>query len=425
MDVEKYLQKFEKFGIKLGLTNIEFLLENLGNPHKNFKTVHVAGTNGKGATSIFLSSIIKDSNFKVGTYLSPHVYDFRERIVIDLDFAPTNVMSKALESVKECVDYAISRKITPTYFEILTAIAFEVFKIERVDWAVIETGLGGRFDATNVISPEACIITTIEKEHTEYLGNTLEKIAYEKGGIIKEGASVILGKIDKKPLRILRKICEDMSVNTRIFGNDFSYERYNVGYKGQEFIYKSDMRELMMNLPHHGEHQCLNASVAISAGEILDMIVKDESLALNLPGRFQIINEKPWVVLDCAHNPSGIASLIKTCIEFKNIIKASRIYTVFGVMKDKDWMRMWRILSRISDKMIFVESKYTRGLKSEDLKRRGIDVEKLSIEEGIEKAIEICNDTDIVLITGSFYIVGEAIDVLKNKMRVEIKYKKR
>lgn len=358
--LEHELSKFEKFGINLGLDRIEYLLDKLGNPHKKFKSIHVAGTNGKGSVCAMLSSILKESGLKVAMYTSPHLFKYNERIKIN----GKDISDKDLEKYFKKVTAILKHPTLqcgvlvpgehPTIFEILTAMAFKYFADKKVDIAVVEVGMGGRFDATNVLIPEVSVITTIDFDHTEYLGKTLKKIAFEKAGIIKPGVPVVVGKIKKEALDVIKKVAKKN-------GSDL----YSVTDRTMSCPYDP--------MPLIGPHQKQNAAVAVKVMDILcrgrilscpSSVIKKGLRKTRWPGRFQVISKKPLIIVDGAHNPAGIRALKVTIAEQK--IKTP-LNLIFGVQRSKDVDAMVKEISPIAKNVIVTQSSHPGAMPAGEL----------------------------------------------------------
>ena len=305
----EYLYGLERFGIKLGLEVITTLLNTLGNPHQQYKSIHIAGTNGKGSTAAFLAQILIEAGYKVGLYTSPHLIQFNERIKINgKDISELDLIN-LIAVIKEKAE---KNNLQLTFFEFTTALAFFYFAQQKIDVAVVETGMGGRLDVTNVIQPEVTIITNISLDHQQYLGETKEEIAAEKSGIIKDKAIVVTVEEDKEVLKIIEKKC--MEKNAGLFLSDkawpqeASLERQIFTVKGQEYT-----------IHLLGEHQLQNAALAIKAASLLaerGLLISSYNIQEGFkkaywPGRLEIICNEPLVLVDCAHNLAGMQELAR------------------------------------------------------------------------------------------------------------------
>ncbi|MCX7876188.1 MAG: bifunctional folylpolyglutamate synthase/dihydrofolate synthase [Melioribacteraceae bacterium] len=408
MEKEKVLQKLfslHQFGIKLGLENIQKLLDQINNPHYNLKCFHVAGSNGKGSTSSFIASILMEMGFKVGLYTSPHFVNFNERIRINGKEIEDNYIIDFIDNLNEYVENE-----KPTFFEITTAMAFKYFDEKKVDYAVIETGLGGRLDATNVIMPISSIITSISLEHTEHLGNTLEQIAFEKGGIIKNEKPVFIGKLPKDAEDVILKISQERK--SKLFRVIDFIEDYN-------FSLLVKCKNFNINLyktPLLGKHQLYNAALAIKtidenfqvqSHKILNgikKVIKNTSIQ----GRYEVYNNFPKVIFDSAHNPEGIQSFIE---EFKKEKFYEKRILIFSVMKDKNSIEMIKMLKDYFDEIYFYELNFERSARYFDIKEIG-KKENIIIRQ-IHSPENYLNDfinnkkNNCLVFLGSMYLLGE------------------
>ncbi|MBL7056257.1 bifunctional folylpolyglutamate synthase/dihydrofolate synthase [Candidatus Woesearchaeota archaeon] len=386
---------------KLGLKNINQLLKKLKNPEKKLRCIHVAGSNGKGSVCAMMSSILGEAGYRVGMYTSPHLKKFNERIRINNKLISNKDIAKYYLKVKKYVT-------EQSFFEITTAMAYLYFKDQKVDFVVLETGMGGRLDATNVITPLASIITNVSKEHTQFLGKTIEKIAYEKAGIIKERIPVITATTGQA-LRTIKKITKKNNsilyrVNEKFINK--SYDKKSNTYK---FDF-SNYQNLKSNL--RGEFQLMSAAIAITALDVLDLnknikinekIVKTGLRKVKWPARFEF---KKNMIIDSAHNPSAFRLLFD---EIKNM-KYKKLILVLGFSKDKDVNEISKIIKKHKAKIILTQANNERALTAIDAKKhfpKAIIIE--NSKESIKKAKKISKKEDLILIAGSIYLVGEVV----------------
>ncbi len=414
-----YLLGLEKFGMRLGLENISELLERLGNPHRRWKAVHVAGTNGKGSVCAYISSILEEAGFKVGLYTSPHLVRLNERIQVNGKHISDDRLEELAARIRTvCVEMASeSPEKQITFFEFLTALAFTHFLDEKIDFGVLEVGLGGRLDATNVVMPEACAITHLAIEHSEHLGGSLEQIAGEKAGIIKEGVPVVAS--DNPPPHAIVDVSGEKKAELIVVGKDIIYGRTELE-EGRQHIRINDMHDIKIGL--HGHHQVQNAATAFGVIEILrqrgfdvpDRAVIDGFAKARWPGRFQIAMRNPMVVLDTAHNPDAAAELRKSV---DDVLDYERGILVLGMLDDKDVDGFAAEIYPIVSTVICTTPNNPRALPAERL----VEVMKnyirrtgpiSSVPDAIEKALELSGNNDLVLITGSNSTVGEAMQHL-------------
>ncbi|HID31117.1 MAG TPA: bifunctional folylpolyglutamate synthase/dihydrofolate synthase [Desulfobacterales bacterium] len=405
------LYRLRRFGIKLGLTSISRLMKGLGNPQDRFSSIHIAGTNGKGSIAAFLSSVLARGGYEVGLYTSPHLVRFNERIQIN--GCPISDIDVA--RVAEAVQRIYTQGDPPTFFECATAMAFYHFASKKVDWAVVETGMGGRYDATNVVHPEVSIISNISMEHQEYLGNTLAKIAREKAGIIKRGAGVVTGTRQKSALSVLEQVAIKNDAPLYKLGKEIRIRKDKEG----TFTYLGLNRQWpRVKIGLIGNHQVTNAALALGALEILlgkGLHLTDEAIYAGLaatqwPGRLEVLSRNPLILLDGAHNPSAVRTLKKF---LENLNAFRRLIIVVGILEDKTWKPMLRDLAGVADRMILTRPEYERAANPQKLasfvrplKQDVVVVPRLP--DAISLALKEASASDAVCITGSLYTVGDS-----------------
>jgi dihydrofolate synthase/folylpolyglutamate synthase len=426
-DAYDWLCSFDKYGWVFGLERVSFLLGQLGNPHQGLQIIHVAGTNGKGSVCKYISSILQKAGYRVGLYLSPHVQRFSERIIVNNQMISEEEFSGLVSQVRPIVDRMMQQHNTPTFFEIVTALAFLHFKQCAIDFAVVEVGLGGRYDATTVVSPLVSVITNISLEHTEILGKDIASIAAEKAGIIKDRVPVVSAAVNEARVTITH-VGEQR--NAPVTWIDQSMWKRNY-YQGgcQEFLIHGTFKDYLVKTSLLGRHQGENIAVAIAVVEQLQMngvyltesdIQKGIEETTHL-GRMEIVAEDPLVLLDGAHNPAGMQMLVETLQEdFSN----RHLILVLGVLKDKDVPAMVSLILPISDVIIVTKSKNPRAADIKTLKKiiQDSDAQKsVFIEESIPHAIEhakrIAQKTDLICVTGSLFTVGEARGYLLDEQK--------
>jgi len=397
-NVIKYLYSLErKKGSKLGLTNIKKLLRKIDNPEKSLKCIHVAGTNGKGSVCAIISSILQKGKYKVGMYTSPHLEDFRERFLINNKKISKKDIVKYFLKVKKFIS-------EQTFFEVITAIAFLYFKDKKIDFLVLEVGLGGRLDATNVVRPLVSVITNVDIEHTDFLGESLEGIAYEKAGIIKENIPVVTGA-KGKALSIIKKISKKR--NSKLFINK-KYEKTNGKFNINNY------KNLKLNLK--GDFQLENSSIAVTTIDVIkkyySIKIKKENIKNGLksvkwPGRFEFLKKN--ILVDCAHNPAALKVLVK---ELK-ILKIKKLILVIGILNDKDIKKMVNLIEPYSHKIILTKPETPRAEEPLKIKKFIKNKNKTEIIKNVKKAVKfaekIAGKDDLILITGSCFVVGEVI----------------
>ena len=405
------LYRLRRFGIKLGLATISRLMRGLGNPQDRFSSIHIAGTNGKGSIAAFASSVLAHGGYKVGLYTSPHLVRFNERIQIN----GCPVSDKDVAQVAEAVQRVYTQGEPPTFFECATAMAFYYFALKEVDWAVLETGMGGRHDATNVVHPEVSVISNISLEHQQYLGSTLAKIAHEKGGIIKGGAGVVTATRQKSALRAIEQVAAEKRVPLYRLGKEIRTRRNNEGtftYIGINHRWPRVMIGLI------GDHQVTNAALALGALELLmekGLYLTDDAIYAGLaatrwPGRLEVLSRNPLILLDGAHNPSAVRTLKKF---LESSIAFRRLTMVVGILEDKAWKPMLRELTGIADRMILTRPRYERAADPYELASFARPLKHdlaviPHLPDAISLALEEASPADAVCITGSLYTVGDA-----------------
>ncbi len=418
-----YLFGLQKHGIKFGLANSFALMELLGGPHKKFRSVHIAGTNGKGSTASFLSSILQVAGFRVGLYTSPHLVHFTERIRInDVQIVEQRVIDLAQRVREACRLIAPNEGgelFNPTFFEVTTAMAFAYFAEEDVDIAVIEVGMGGRLDSTNVITPLVSIITNIDLEHTEFLGDTLERIAIEKAGIIKEGVPVVTGATQPVVIDVLEREAAAKRASLYRISKDFRPENIATG-PSQGFDYQGINGALpSLRIQMLGRHQIDNAALALAAAECMrsaGLAINEPALRLGLErtfweGRLERVSQRPDIYVDGAHNPASARVLARSIAAMKPVY--GKLVLIIGILADKDYRGVIAELVPLADHVVITRPQYSRAMDistlSSEIKASHGSVETTgSVEEAIRVAGKIAADDDLILITGSLYVVGDA-----------------
>ena len=400
-----------RFGIILGLDTIKRILNALGNPQNDFKSIHVAGTNGKGSVASALSAILLESGYRVGLYTSPHLVRFNERIRINnLQISNEDVV-KTYQAVKRVHHGHRS----PTFFEFTTAMALYQFSRQKVDWAVVETGMGGRYDATNVIQPKITIITNVSLEHRQYLGNTLAEITREKAGIIKNRTPLITAVKQSKAQSIIRQVARKKSAPVYTLGKHFKTRRNRSGefsYYGIENTWPHMQTALL------GDHQIENAALALAASELLiksGAKIPRENIQKGLkkmrwPGRLEIVSAHPLIILDGAHNLIAARNLAR----FLNTHLAGRPITlVIGILDDKPFAAMLKSLLPVCSRAIITRAKTDRALDPQCLCSAALKIiSDVSIVPDVaaafRQAIKTAGPDEVICVAGSLYVVGEA-----------------
>ncbi len=415
------INKLSKFSSKLGLERVTKLLNMMGNPQDSLKCIHVAGTNGKGSVCFMLSSILKESGYKTGIFISPHIEDFRERIQINGSLIPKSKVCEILDYFESYLNSPIFKYDPITEFELTTAIAFKYFKDENCDIVVLETGMGGRLDATNVIkSPLCSVITTVSFDHTKILGKNILEIAKEKFGIIKPGCPVVVGSNQESEVYELAKdICTQRKSSLIIVKK----EKISCTHESIQGKMIFNYKNLKLSLPLLGEYQKSNISIVLSVIETLsnNLIVSEESLIkglskVNVPCRMEIVNNCPLIILDSAHNVEGaqaLANFIEKKFKFKNIIG------IVGILADKDVEGIFKTLSCYFSKIITIKSDSPRAMSLSNITSIAKKYGKLvhsyeNNEQAIRDVIKFMSEKDILIIFGSFSIMKKCKEIIKN-----------
>jgi dihydrofolate synthase/folylpolyglutamate synthase len=406
-----YLYGLQKYGIKFGLTSISALLAALGNPHHRIRCVHIAGTNGKGSTAAFIASILAAAGFKTGLYTSPHLINFTERIKIN----NREISRTSVDRLTGLIRDAASPLESITFFEFTTAMAFTFFADQKVDCAVIEAGMGGRLDATNVITPLLSIITTIAKDHESFLGKTIYKIAHEKAGIIKRNGVLLTAVRQPSVLKQYRQKCRNCKSGMFALNKHFSLQRHMT----QTLTYRGIWRDLHnLRLGLRGEHQLDNGALALAAVEVLgrngfaiaDAAVRKGLMMVSWPGRFEVIHSRSRVIFDGAHNPAAMKCLART---MQHEFDYERLILVLGIMSDKDIPGMLREIVPLAHSVLLCRPRLDRAASTATLagllRRFGVRCSEMkNVREAMVQALSEARRHDLVCVTGSLFTVGEA-----------------
>lgn len=407
----KYLENLAVFGVRLGLQRIEELLKRLNNPEKKYKTIHITGTNGKGSTARFIANSLSACGIKTALYTSPHLVSYEERMEISGELISKEEFAQILTKIKTAVDDMItSGAECPTQFEVLTAAAFLYFAEKNIEYAVIEVGLGGLLDSTNVILPEISVITNVTLEHADKCGGTLEGVAKHKAGIIKENIPLVTGA-KGEPLEIIKRVAKEKHSEILVMGEDFFAE-----FNWKNLKFKDKFGELEYNLSMKALYQRENSAIAVETIFMLakkeprikkDIILKAISNTIH-SGRFEKID---GIILDGAHNPAGITALRET---LDALYKDERRAFLLGILKDKSVDKMLSILIRQNDKAIITEPNSERAMKKEELfaftkKYTDNVVIAKNIEDGLQ---HLKSSEGLKVIAGSLYLIGRARSML-------------
>ncbi|UCD70778.1 MAG: bifunctional folylpolyglutamate synthase/dihydrofolate synthase [Syntrophobacterales bacterium] len=422
-DSMDYLFGLERHGIVFGLANILKILKSLGNPHEKVKVIHVGGTNGKGSTAAMIQSILCRYGYRIGLYTSPHLISFTERLRID----GREITEEEVVRLTHRIRGGVRENRIPetfTFFDFTTAMAMLYFVEAGVDLAIVEVGLGGRLDSTNVVDPLLAIITNISMDHRDYLGGTLEEVAREKAGIIKEGRAVVTAASQPRVLDLLRRISLEKKAPLFRVGRDFRARRVGprrFNYHGR----KLDLPNLELNLA--GRHQITNAITALGAIEMVrenGYMIGEEAIYEGLrgvrwSGRLEVVMESPMVLLDGAHNPGAAKSLKEAIVEE---FVYERLLLVLGIMNDKDYRRIISILVPLADMTVLCRPRCERAALPQALFNEVNRIEKKGkiiedVGEAVQHLLSIASEKDLICITGSFYTIGEAKAFLSRPKR--------
>ncbi len=421
-----YIHSTKKFGSRLGLANIKKLLELLGNPQNDIKIIHVGGTNGKGSTSAFMYNIIKAEGYKVGLFTSPYLEIFNERIRINGDMIPNERLAEVTCTVKEKVEELVSMGCShPTEFEIVTAIALLFYKQENVDFLILEVGLGGRYDATNAVeSTVASVVTPISMDHMNVLGDTIEKIAYEKAGIIKKNSLVISHPQKKGASQVIQNVTDEKD-GELIFSQNDKLVIKSCNENGSEFDFSYEdysIQNLHINVL--GKHQIYNACTALT---VLNALRKRKIIDLRLEsireglkktrwkGRLEVISKQPTIVIDGAHNLQGAQALKESIMKLFNY---DRLILGIGMLDDKDIDNVLQELIPLTHSVVVTQAMSPRAMNAEEL---GKKIEKYKkdiyiesdIEKAVHKSLDIAQKGDLIVFSGSLYLIGEVRSNIK------------
>ncbi len=404
------------------LKHVEELLHRMGDPHLAAKTVHVAGTKGKGSIAAMIAQVLIVSGYRTGLYTSPHFHTLRERIRVGSNLISEEEFAALMTEVKpyfEAMNHdPLYRQLT--FFEVLTALAFAYFKQKQAAFQVLEVGLGGRLDATNVAEPEVCVITPISLEHTQVLGDSLEKIAYEKAGIIKPARFVVSSAQLKEVSQVISDVCRQRGANLVQVGKDITWRRIAGDFHQQAFVVQGKMGTHQLTIPLLGDYQVENAATAVATLEILASFgfnIAAADIAQGLaqvewPGRFQILSHQPIVLVDGAHNVGSMKRLVENIRAYFNYDK---LFLVIGISCDKDIPGIVKELIALSPQVIVTRSSHSRAasppLIATEFASQGITSTITdAVSQALSQTLSIAGRKDLVCVTGSLFVVAEALD---------------
>ncbi|MEN3008873.1 folylpolyglutamate synthase/dihydrofolate synthase family protein [Pseudothermotoga sp.] len=409
--------------ITLGLDRIAKLCDFLGNPQDKFRSVHVTGTNGKGSVTKFLSNLMIEHGFKTGAYYSPHLSTFKERILVNEQFVPEQLYLECFKQVQKFAEMMdqLGESSKPSFFEFTTAMAFCIFERMGVQTGAIEVGLGGRYDATNILKSDVAVIVTVDYDHMHILGDTVEKIAFEKAGIIKFSNPTVCGETKLGPLEVIQNVCKEKKSELHLIGRDFEFDKVQLKLNENKFNFRGLRNFKDLELTLNGEHQFLNASVALQAfllfAEKLGFEVREEAVRKALkktinPGRFEIIGDNPRYIFDGAHNTPAAATLKKTIITY---LANEKLAGIVGILDDKDKTGVLSHIAPLFERLIITRPISHRAVKPEETYELAKQFNKnASFEPDPIKALEILKKEGwpTIIITGSLYLVGYLRDYI-------------
>lgn len=404
----KYLESLNVDKIRFGLKSVTALLSRLGYPQKSYKTILIGGTNGKGSTAAMTASILHKAGYKVGLYTSPHLVNVRERIVLNGSRISRNDFSRMIAHVKDNLRQPV------TYFEFLTAVALVYFQNKKVDIAVLEVGLGGRLDATNVCKPLVSVITNVAFDHMDYLGDTLESIAYEKAGIIKQHGVCITAAKQKTVLNVLKEVCQRRRAKLYCAGQDIKIKKEKDGL----LTYQGFNRHLKkLKSPLCGEHQLNNLALALAMIEFCEqngLRIADKAILQGLAhtrweARLEVLQKNPLFILDGAHNPAGMNAL---CRALKEDFAYRRLIFIFGALADKDYKKMLKAIAPLASHIILTQIRTRRAVPVKDLtacaaKTGCAAATTENVQQAVAQALSLAGKKDLICAAGSFYLAGE------------------
>jgi len=404
------LFKKKEFFINPGLERIKEASKRLGNPHKSFKTILISGTNGKGSTAAFLESLFRNHGYKTGLFTSPHLVRENERWQINRQEIDDSTLQEYIEKIKPVIE-----KYDLTYFEASTLIAFLYFADENVDIGILEVGLGGRWDATNIVEPELSIITNVSLDHTHILGDTTEKIAFEKLGIARKDKPLILGSNQRELLNQAEKL---NIKEIYVYNRDFKTVIKSLFPTLFDYQF-SDKKIESIKLSMPGSYQVSNSATALTGFIVFQekqkknyslKLIKEALFKTNWKGRLQIVKKSPLIVIDGAHNEDAIK---KSFHELKRIFPDKEIITVYSGMKDKELKKILQIVKKNSKETIITKIPVERGISEKDIQEKGVPFIP-DIEDALKTAIEMYNQKSVIFITGSLYLIGEILKMVED-----------
>lgn len=420
----EFLYSFTNYEVQSGyvyspdrfdLGRVHRLLDLLGNPHRSFRSVHIAGTKGKGSTAAMVAAVLQQAGHRTGLYTSPHLHTFRERIQIDGELVPEASVVAGVERLRAVV----SRVPEITTFELITALAFDTFARTEVQWAVVEVGMGGRLDATNVITPQVSVITPISYDHMTYLGDTLGEIAGEKAGIIKPGVPVVTAPQPREAADVFAQVAAERSAPLTIVGRDWQWESVNSSSEGQRFSAwpsRQAGRRATYSLPLLGSHQLVNATTALATveqirhqgTEVQDHAIRSGLAGVRWPGRLEVLGTAPWTIVDGAHNGDSMEKLASA---LGKLFPHEKAILIWGTSSGKDVDGMLDALLPIADHILVTQAHHPRATNAttlvERVRARGREACSVPMEGALKHALSIATERDLVCGTGSLFVVAD------------------
>lgn len=422
-----YLNGLLKFGIKFGLERITSLCEAMGNPQRQLRVIHIGGTNGKGSTATFAASILREAGYRTGLYLSPYVHDVRERIQINGRMIPREDFAALITEIKPIADNISQTDLGPvTEFEVKTLVAYLYMARQQVDFAVLEVGMGGRFDATNIVEPLVAVITNVSLDHTERLGNTIEEIAFEKAGIIKTGTVIVTAADDEIAWRVILEQCRKkgaevwrvMRSHTRQADSPSADVQLRYESKDRHFSLRGREAHFQKLKPGlMGSFQHVNASTAIAAILALEKYeIRITSKAISagianayIPGRLEILQDKPKLIIDGAHNPDAALTLARSIHEN---FRYEELILVVGMLSTHSALGFLSYIAPMASTIIATQSQWSKALPAQEIADQARkfceNVEVIDrVPDAVKHALDIAGENDLIVVTGSFYTIGE------------------
>ncbi|MEH7375648.1 bifunctional folylpolyglutamate synthase/dihydrofolate synthase [Neobacillus drentensis] len=421
-----------RLGIKPGLKRMEWMMDKLGNPETKMKTVHIGGTNGKGSTVTFLRSILEAGGYSVGTFTSPYIEQFNERISVNGKAISDAELLQLANIIRPLADELEETELGgPTEFEVITAMAFHYFATtNKVDVVIFEVGLGGRFDSTNIIQPLASIITNIGLDHTNILGNTYEEIAFEKAGIIKENTAIFTAVKHPGAIKVIEDQADKKEAPLYRLNQEFSISAHKSLSNGEVFDVITQLQTIaQLEIRMIGQHQTENAALAVMAAQFLNQkgsfLITEQAIRTGLkkaywPGRFEIVSESPLVIIDGAHNEEGITALTH---ELSTRYQDRSIQIVFAALSDKKLDQMIAKLDQMASQIAFVSFDFPRAAKAEELLKISQSPNKLAVDDWgpfLIEEIQNIENNSMLVITGSLYFISEVKPFLANYLKNKI-----